>query len=48
MKHNYSDFAVLAEKVYVDSMQILKDVGYRSPGMDALCEELKNEKGKVR
>ena len=28
-KHNYSDFAVLAELVYVDSMQNLKDAGYR-------------------
>ena len=32
MKHNYSDFAVLAELVYVDSMQNLKDAGYRRPG----------------
>ena len=31
MKHNYSDFAVLAELVYVDSMQNLKDAGYRRP-----------------
>ena len=27
MKHNYSEFAVLAELVYVDSMQNLKDAG---------------------
>ena len=43
-KHNYSDFAVLAELVYVDSMQNLKDAGYRWPGLDALCEELKIER----
>ena len=41
MKHKYNDFAVLTELVYVDSMQNLKDVGYRRPGLDALCEELK-------
>ena len=44
MKHNYSDFAVLAELLYVDSMQNLKDAGYRRPGLDALCEELKIER----
>ena len=44
MKHNYSDFAVLAELVCVDIMQNLKDVGYRRPGLDALCEELKIER----
>ena len=44
MKHDYSDFAVLAELVYVDSMQNLKDVGYRRPGLDGLCEELKIER----
>ena len=38
IKDNYSDFAVLAELVYVDSMQNLKDAGYRRPGLDALCE----------
>ena len=41
MKHNYKDFAVLVELVYVDSMEDLKDAGYRRPGLDALCEELK-------
>ena len=40
MKHNYTDFAVLAELVYVGSMQNLKDAGYRRPGLVALCEEL--------
>ena len=41
MKHNYSDFAILAELVYVvDSMQNLKDAGYRRPGL----EELKIER----
>ena len=45
MKHNYNDFAVPAELVYVDSMQNLKDAGYKRPGLDALCEELKIERG---
>ena len=44
MKHNYSDFAVLAELVCVDSMQNRKDAGYRRPGLDALREELKIER----
>ena len=44
MKQNYSDFAVLAKLVYVDSMQNLKDAGYMRPGLDALCEELKIER----
>ena len=44
MKHNYNDYAVLAEQVYVDSMQNLKEAGYRRPGLDALCDELKIER----
>ena len=44
MKHNYNDYTVLAELMYVDSMQNLKDAGYRRPGLDALCEELKIER----
>ena len=44
MKDNYSDFAVLAVLVYVDSMQNLKDAGYRRPGLETLCEELKIER----
>ena len=44
LKHNYSDFAVLAELVYVDSMQNHKGAGNRRPGLDALCEELKIER----
>ena len=44
MKHNYNDYAVLAELVYVDSMQKFKDAGYRRPGLDALCADLKIER----
>ena len=44
MKHNYSDFAILTELVYVGSMQNLRDAGYRRPGLDALCKELKIER----
>ena len=44
MKHNYNDFAVLAELVYIASMQNLKDAGYRRPGLDALCADLKIER----
>ena len=45
MKHNYSDFAVLAELVYVDSMQnISRMLAIGRPGLDVLCEELKIER----
>ena len=44
MKHNYNDYTVLAELMYVDSMQNLKDSGYRSPGLDALCADLNIER----
>ena len=44
MKHNYNDYTVLAELMYVDSMQNLKDAGYRGPGLDAICADLKIER----
>ena len=44
MKHNSNDYTVLAELMYVDSMQNLKDAGYRRPGLDALCTDLKIER----
>ena len=44
MKHNYTDYTVLAGLMYVDSMQNLKDAGYRRPGLDALCADLKIER----
>ena len=44
MKHNYNDYTVLAELVYVDNMQNLKDDGFRRPGLDALCADLKIER----
>ena len=44
MKHNYNDYTVLAELVYADSVQNLKNVGYRRPGLDALCADLKIER----
>ena len=37
MEHNCNDYTVLAELMCVDSMQNLKDAGYRRPGLDALC-----------
>ena len=40
MKHNYGKFEILTECMFVDSMQLLQDDGYRRPGLDALCEEL--------
>ena len=44
MKHNYNDYTVLAELMYVDSMRNLKDAGYRRPGLNALCADLKIER----
>ena len=40
MKHNCDTFGILAECMFVDSMQILQNGGYKRPGLDALCEEL--------
>ena len=44
MKHNYTDYTVLAGLMYVDSMQHLKDAGYKRPRLDALCADLKIER----
>ena len=44
MKHNYNDYTVLAELMYADSMQNLKDAGYKRPGLEALCADLKIER----
>ena len=44
IKHNYNDYTVLAELVYVDSMQNLKDAGCRRPGLDALCADINIER----
>ena len=44
MKHNCNKFGILAKCMFVDSMQILQDDGYKRPGRDALYEEL-NIKG---
>ena len=43
MKHNYNDYTVPAGRMHVDSMQNLKDVGYRRHGLDVLCADLKIE-----
>ena len=44
MKHNYNDNTVLAELIYVDSMQNLKYAGDRRPGLVALCADIKIER----
>ena len=38
------DYTVLAELVYVDNMQNLKDACYRRPELDALCADLKTSR----
>ena len=40
MKHNWDKFGILTECMFVDSIQVLQDDGYKRPGLDALCKEL--------
>ena len=40
MKHNWDGFGILTECMFVDSMQVLQDDGYKRPCLDALCEGL--------
>ena len=40
MKHNWDKFGILTECMFVDSMQVLQDDGYKRPGLDKLCKEL--------
>ena len=45
MKHDYDfDLTALAEYMYIDSMQVLQNRGYKRPVLDALCNDL-NMKG---
>ena len=44
MKHKYYNFTALAWCMYLDSMQILRDAGYRRPGLDALSLDLNIER----
>ena len=40
MKHNCDKFGILIQCMFVDSMLVLQNGGYKRPGLDALCEEL--------
>ena len=40
MKHSWDKFGILAECMFVDSMQVLQDDGYKIPGLDALFKGL--------
>ena len=40
MKHNWDSFGIFTECMFVYSMQLLQDDGYKRPALDALCEEL--------
>ena len=40
MKYDCDKFGILPECMFVDSMQILQDDGYKRTGLDVLCEEL--------
>ena len=40
MKHKFTDFDILHDCVFVDSVRILKDNGYQRPGLYSMCQEL--------
>ena len=40
MKYNWDSFGILAECMFVDSMQVFQDDGYKRPGLDLLCKYL--------
>ena len=40
MKHNCDKFGILLQCMFVDNMQILQNGGYKTSGLDALCEKL--------
>ena len=40
VKHKWEKFGILTECMFVDSMQVLQDDGYKRRGLDALCKEL--------
>ncbi len=40
LKYEFQDFHVLQRCTFVDSVQHLQDIGYRKPGLDALCRNL--------
>ena len=40
MKHNFKDFDLLHDCLFVDSVHIFKNSGYKRCGLDSLCQEL--------
>ena len=44
MKHGYTNYSILTECAYVDSMQLFRNAGYTKPGLDALCQEINSIK----
>ena len=39
-KYGFQDFYVFHQCTFVDSVQLLQHLGYKKPGLDALCKEL--------
>ena len=39
MKHGFSDYGILKDCLFVDSVDFFKDAGYKRPGLDNLCRE---------
>ena len=40
IKHNYSDYTIVTECTYVDSIYVFRNGGYQKPGLDSLSREL--------
>ena len=49
MKHNFNNFAILKDCLFVDSVRIFENEGYRGPGLDTMSRiEYKEALGDVR
>ena len=40
MKHNFNDFGILKDCLFIDNVHIFENEGYRRPGLDTLCQGL--------
>ena len=41
MKHSFTDYGILKKCLFVDSIDLFKNVGYEKPGLNNLCHEFK-------
>ena len=44
MKHKVTDYGVLRQCLFVDSLQVLKAGGYQNPGLDSMCQRFDSER----